>query len=109
MSYSVDMRKRVVAYVTSGGSKCEASRIFGIGRDTLYRWLSMDDLSPRPAKTRHRVIDKERLMAHVRAHPDALLRERALEFGVTPSGLWRAMRRLGLRKKNDAVFRKKPQ
>ena len=73
------------------------------GRATIYRWLSRDSLTPTPSKTRHRVIDKAALKAHVIAHPDVLLRERALEFSVTPSGLWRAMRALGLRKKNDAV------
>lgn len=104
MSYSVDMRERAVKYVRDGGSQTEASRLFGVDRKTIYHWLHRKDLSPHPAKTRHRVIDKDRLMAHVRRHPDALLRERAQEFGVTPSGLWRAMRRLGMRKKNDAVF-----
>lgn len=104
MSYSIDMRERAVQFVQDGGSQTDASRLFGVDRKTIYHWLHRKDLLPRPAKTRHRVIDKERLVTHVRAHPDALLRERAIEFGVTPSGLWRAMRRLGMRKKNDAVF-----
>ncbi len=101
MSYSIDLRKRVVAHVSLGGSKTEASRLFGVGRPTIYRWLSMSDLTPRPAQTRKRKLDKERLMQHIQAHPDALLRERAMEFGVTPSGMWRALRRLRVSKKND--------
>ena len=104
MSYSIDLRKRVVAHVSQGGSKAEASRIFGVGRPTIYRWLSMSDLTPRPAKTRRRKLDKERLAKHVQAHPDRLLRERATEFGVTPSGMWRALRRMRISKKNDAIF-----
>ena len=104
MSYSIDLRKRVVGHISGGGSKAEASRIFGVGRPTIYRWLSMADLTPRPAKTRKRKLDKDRLANHVETHPDALLRERAAEFGVTPSGMWRALKRLRISKKNDAIF-----
>jgi putative transposase len=103
MSYSVDLRKRVLAYIESGHSKYEASAVFGVGRATIYRWLSSDSLTRKPRQTRQRVINKAALKAHVRMHPDVLLRERAQEFSVTPSGLWRAMRAQGLRKKNDAV------
>jgi transposase len=101
MSYSIDLRKRVIAHVSCGGSKSEASRLFGVGRPTIYRWLSLSDLTPRPAKTRTGKLDKTKLAAHVREHPDVLLRERAAEFGVTPSGMWRALRRMRIRKKND--------
>ncbi len=102
MSYSVDLRERVVAYVSGGGSKTEASRIFGVGRPTIYRWLSMSDLRPRPAKTRKRKLDKDQVAKHVEMYPDALLRERAAEFGVTPSGMWRALRKMRIScKKND--------
>lgn len=103
MSYSVDLRERVLAYIEAGHTKYEASDVFGIGRATIYRWLAAEDLSPKPAKTRHRKLDKAALAAHVREHPDMILRERAPLFAVTPSGLWRAMRAMGLRKKNDAV------
>jgi transposase len=101
MSYSIDLRKRVIAHVSSGGSKAEASRLFGVGRPTVYRWLSLSDLTPRPAKTRNGKLDKTKLTMHVRSHPDVLLRERAAEFGVTPSGMWRALQKLRISKKND--------
>jgi transposase len=101
MSYSVDFRKRVVAYIKDGGSKVEAARIFAIGRDTIYRWLSAQDLSPRPAKTRKRKLDKASLAAHVRDHPDWVLRERAEHFGVRPNSVWVALQTLRITKKND--------
>lgn len=103
MSYSIDLRERVLAYIEAGHTKYEASDVFGVGRATIYRWLSGAGFTPKPRQTRQRVIDKAALKAHVKAQPDVLLRERALEFCVTPSGLWRAMRSQGLRKKNDAV------
>jgi putative transposase len=104
MSYSIDLRERTVKFVRGGGSQTEASRLFGVSRKTIFHWLHRTDLAPTPRRIRQGKIDKARLVSHVRAHPDALLRERAAEFGVSPSGMWRAMRRLGMRKKNDAVF-----
>src|SRR5665213_2028008 len=101
MSYSVDLRERVVEYVSKGGSKAEAARIFVIGRDTIYRWLSADDLSPRPAKTRKRKLDKAALAAHVRDYPDWVLRERAAHFGVRINSIWSALQTLRISKKND--------
>jgi putative transposase len=104
MSYSLDFRQRVVAYVKDGGSKAEASRIFGIERRTLYHWLSAKDLSPRPAMTRKRKLDKAALAAHVRDYPDWLLRERAEHFGVHINAVWVALQRLRISKKNDEIF-----
>ena|ERR1700683_5173448 len=101
MSYSLDFRKRVVAYVKQGGSKVEASRIFGIERRTLYHWLSAKDLSAHPAKTRQRKLDKAVLAAHVRDYPDWVLRERAEHFGVHINSIWSALQKLRITKKND--------
>lgn len=71
-----------------GGSKLEAARLFKVHPDTIYEWLKRgDDLSPRPAKTRERKIKKEELKRHVRENPDALLRERAVAFRVSPQAV----------------------
>jgi transposase len=101
MSYSIDLRERVVEYVSKGGSKAEAARIFAIGRDTIYRWLAADDLLPRPAKTRKRKLDKVVLAAHVCEYPDMILRERAEHFGVRVNSIWVALQTLRITKKND--------
>lgn len=104
MSYSMDLRERTVKFVRDGGSRTEASRLFGIDRKTIFHWLHRSDLSPTPRRIRKGKIDKLKLVSHVQVHPDTLLRERAAEFGVTPSGMWRALTRLRISKKNDAVF-----
>jgi transposase len=109
MSYSMDLRKRVVKFVSDGGSQTEAGALYGVSRKTIYHWLRRPTLSPTPQATRDSRINKAKLVSHIAAHPDALLRERAIEFGVTPSGMWRAMRRLGMRKKNDALCGNKSQ
>ncbi len=104
MSYSMDLRERTVKFVRDGGSRTEASEVFGVSRKTIFHWLTRTDLSPTPRGIRQGKIDKAKLVSHVQAHPDRLLRERAEEFGVTPSGMWRALHGLRISKKNDQIF-----
>jgi transposase len=103
MSYSVDLRERVVNYVRKGGSPMVAAKLFEVGRATIYRWLGAPDLHPHPAKTRRRKLDKVALAAHVRDFPEALLKERAAHFGVTINAIWVALKGLAITKKNDPV------
>jgi len=103
MSYSVDLRERVIDFVRSGGSQSEASRLFKVTRRSIYNWLQREDLAPTPHKERRRKLDKTALAAHVRDYPDALLRERAAHFGVSVPSVWAALRRVKITKKNDAL------
>jgi transposase len=103
MSYSVDLREQVVSYVRDGGSPTQAVQLFQVGRTTLYRWLSMVDLRPKPAKERRRKLDKAALAAHVRDYPDALLKERAAHFGVHINAIWVALKKLKITKENDEM------
>src|ERR1700756_3684211 len=93
MAYGIDYRRRVIDFVKEGGSKLEAARLFKVHPETVYEWLKRgEDLSPRPAKTRRRKIDKEALRRHVREYPDAFLRERAAVFKVTPEAIFYLMK-----------------
>ncbi len=103
LSYSVDLRERVVSYVRGGGSQTQAAALFQVGRTTLYRWLNATDLHPKPALERRRKLDKAALAAHVRDFPDALLKERAAHFGVHINAIWTALKKLKVTKKNDAI------
>jgi hypothetical protein len=68
MSYSLDLRRRVVEFVASGGGRSEAAR------QTVYDWLKRKDLAPkRYVRTKFR-IDPEELKAYVEANNDVLHR-----------------------------------
>ena len=43
MSYSSDLRKRVLDFVIAGGSKAEASRTYDVSRTCIYNWLDAKD------------------------------------------------------------------
>ena len=103
MTYSLDLRKKVVSFVSDGGSKSEAVRLFKISRDTLYRWLNAEDLKPKKHSLRHRKLDKKALQKHVEEHPDMFLHERAEAFGVHTSSISRALKTLGIVKKRARV------
>lgn len=104
MTYSLDLRERAVTYVRDGGLRSDACRVYDIDRKTLYHWLRAKDLAPQPCGPRQRKLDKAALVAHVRAHPDALLRERAAHFGVHVNAIWVALRAQDIRKKNAEIF-----
>ncbi|MGF1591334.1 MAG: IS630 transposase-related protein [Pleurocapsa sp.] len=102
MTYSIDLRKRVVKFVSDGGTKAEASRRYRVSLWCVNDWCKRDDLTPQAPKRRKRKLDWEALSRHIQKFPDALLRERAQHFGVRESAIWYANRQMKLtRKKNS--------
>jgi transposase len=97
MTYSVDFRKKVAAFVRDGGGQAEAARRFGISLWCVRDWLQRKNLAPQQKGVpRQRKLDKEALRAHVRDYPDALLRERAVYFGVYINAIHVAMKQMKL-------------
>ena len=89
MAYSTDLRKRVLDFIDSGGSKAAAERTFGVSRRTIYNWLEAEDPltyeKPGPQGPRH--LDYQALKEHVADFPDATQQERAVHFGVSRHGI----------------------
>ncbi|HON31035.1 MAG TPA: IS630 transposase-related protein [Ottowia sp.] len=106
MAYSEDLKKRVLAFVTAGGSKAEASRRFSVARCTVFVWVGQpaDHQRRKPGpKTGHK-IDRQRLSQIIEQQPDLLQREIAQMLGVSPNGISRALMAMNIsRKKNAAV------
>ncbi len=100
MTYAVSLRRKVLAHIKEGMGKRDAARLFKVSPNTIYEWLKRgEDLSPRPARKRRRKVDKEALKRHVQEHPDALLRERAAVFRVSPEAICYLMKTNGFVKK----------
>jgi transposase len=100
MTYSVDLRERVVSFVAGGGSKAEAARRFEVSRSVVYDWMKRDNLHPKPyERTKFRKLDKEALRRHVQSYPQMLSKERAVHFGVNPSSICEALKRLKITRK----------
>lgn len=106
MTYSSDMRKAALAFIEEGGSQVEASRLYKVSRLSLYRWLKSPTLERKTGYTRCCKIDADKLRAHVKAHPQMYLRERAAYFGVAVNTMHYALKRLKIVKKRKAIPRK---
>lgn len=105
MTYQAPHRIAVLSFIEDGGSKVEAARIFKVSRDTIYRWLRLDEIAAKPPpKMRHRKIDKDALCAHVKRYPDMFLGERAAVFGVHTSSMGHALSKMKISKKKSAVI-----
>lgn len=108
MPYSLDLRKKVINYIECGGKITEASKIFKIGRATIYRWLSRKELAATQVKNRNRKLDRKALEKDVKENPDSKLVERAKKFGVHPSAIFSAMKKMKItRKKKELRYRER--
>lgn len=96
VSYSVDLRRRVVSFVRSGGSKSEAGRRFSVCRRIVYEWLARPDLSPKVYIRKKRKLDEEALKAYVSKNNDAYLHEVGAHFSVHPTTVFYALKKLKL-------------
>ena len=103
MSYSTDLRKKVLAFLSEGGTQKDAAKLFNIGTTTIYCWKKRKSLTPTPRKTWQNKINKQELIQHVKDFPDMILRERAEHFNVKTNAIWNALRRLKIHKKNDII------
>lgn len=105
--YSLDLRERVVNHILGGGKKKEASRVFQVGEETVYRWMreykKEGGVKPRtrkPYKTRK--IDKEKLLFYLKRFPDAILEEIAQEFKVSIGSVSKACKRFKITRKKKS-------
>lgn len=106
MSYSLDFRKKVMGIKEKEKLTFEAtSERFGIGMRTLFRWQNRLEAKMTRKKPATK-INMAGLQKDVEEHPDAYLAERATRFGVSITGIFKALRRLKITYKKNAVSSK---
>lgn len=108
-AYSIDLRNKVILFIASGSSKREASRVFNIGEDTIYRWLRRaknGNLAPKKREDFPRKMDPEQLLNYVCQHPDHTLVEIGGSLGVAYQTASKWLRRLGITRKKRPHFTK---
>jgi transposase len=104
MTYSPDLKKRVLEFVKNGGRKIEASRRFLVSRGVVYAWLKEEDpFAAKARQVRQGKIDRATLMRHVQDQPDVYQRELAEAMGVTQAAVSKMLRTLGLVKKTASI------
>jgi transposase len=108
MSYSEDLRKKVIDYIHSGHTQKSAQNVFKIGSTTIKRWLKQfketGSLKNKPLNRSHKKINPDTLFEYVTKHPDAYLREIAEHFNCSGEGIRKALKRLKITLKKKRLF-----
>ena len=111
MSYSLDLRNKVLKYIEKGGSIRSASKIFIVTRYSIYKWKRLKKLKGSPIdsvpKRSFKKLDPEKLKACVEAHPNEMRKTYAKHFGVDPKAISKAFVRLKITRKKRALSTKK--
>lgn len=101
MSYSLDFRLHVLKVKEAERLTFqECSSRFCVGIASLVGWSK----NPYPKTKRNKPttkIDMEALKRDIEEYPDAYQYERAQRFGVTATGIWHALKRLGVTYKKN--------
>ena len=99
MGYSIDYKKRAVAYKQDGHTFKELHEAFKIPPETYYTWKSKLENGYYNTKIkfeRKRKIDKAELKQAVEERPDAYLIELAELFQCSPQAVFYALRKLNI-------------
>jgi len=97
MAYSIDYKKRVIAYKDEGHSFKELYEAFRIPSGTYYVWkgqLERGVLGVKVKQTRRRKINPEELRRVIEEQPDAYLREIAEKFGCSIASVHARLKKL---------------
>lgn len=107
MSYSLDLRKKVIKYVMSGGTRVSASKIFNLGEKTVRTWVKRFketgdyDRLPQSGGATSKV-KKEIFIDYIKANPDKTLKEIGNNFNMSHEGAAYNLRKYGF------TYKKKP-
>lgn len=109
MTYSLDMRKKILKIRTEEGlSMAKIAKRFDVGVASVMRWSkNIDCIKKRNRSTK---IDKEALKRDVEQYPDAYQYERAVRLGVSKYCIWYSLKQLNITyKKNTAASKSNPR
>lgn len=109
--YSEDLRTKVLDFIDQGNTKILASKLFGIGRDTIYRWIRLrKDTGMLKAKVRVYLplkVDYQKLQEIMKNKPDSTLKELGSFFNMSGPGMGYVLERLKITRKKRQLITKK--
>ena len=100
MTYSIDYRKQVLSSIADGMTIREAALFYGLSTSTIYSW--QQNLAPKTTRNKAPTrIPDEVLIEDVRRFPDDYNHERARRLNCSKTGIFSALKRLGIKQKRD--------
>jgi transposase len=109
MAYSIDFRKRAIAFMNEGHTYKELYEAFKIYPSTIEDWRKLleesGSLEPQYDKRdSSRKIDLSKLEQAIKEKPDAYLDELAQQFGCTKQAIFYAQKRLEISYKKNSIL-----
>ena len=100
MTYSIDYRKQVLSSITDGMTIREAALFYGLSTSTIHSW--QQNLVPKTKRNKAPTkIPDDALIEDVKRYPDDYLYERARRLNCSKTGIFNALKRLGISQKKD--------
>jgi len=108
MSYSLDLREKVVKRVEKTNNMLEVSREFEIGYETVRNWMRAyrqeNRLAPKEAYRQEPYkLNWEEVGEFVKENPDWYQIEYALYFKVSPGQICKVLKKLGITRKKKSL------
>ena len=100
MTYSVDYRKQVLSSIADGMTIREASLFYGLSTSTIHSWQQnlVAKIKRNKAPTK---IPNDALIEDIKRFPDDYNYERARRLNCSKTGIFNALKRLGISQKKD--------
>jgi len=100
MTYSIDYRKQVLSSIADGMTIREAALFYGLSTSTIHSW--QQNLVPRTTRNKAPTkIPDDALIEDVKKYPDDYNYERARCLNCSQTGIFNALKRLGISQKKD--------
>ena len=100
MTYSIDYRKQVLSSIADGMTIREASVFYGLSTSTIHSW--QQNLVPKTERNKAPTkIPDDALIEDVKRYPDDYNYERARRLSCSKTGIFNALKRLGISQKKD--------
>ena len=100
MTYSIDYRKQVLSSIADGMTIREAALFYGLSTSTIHSWQQnlAHKIKRNKAPTK---IPNDALIEDVKRYPDDYNYERARRLNCSKTGIFNALKRLGISQKKD--------
>ena len=100
MTYSIDYRKQVLSSIADGMTIREAALFYGLSTSTIHSW--QQNLVPKATRNKAPTkIPDDALIEDVKRYPDDYNYERARRLNCSKTGIFNALKRLGISQKKD--------
>ena len=103
MAYDNRFKKRAIEYHEEGNSRRKTAKTFDISPNTLNTWLNEykkhGEFLNKPRPANNTKLTEEALLEYFADNGDSYQEETAKHFGVSQSGISRALKRLKITRK----------